>query len=159
MRLFWTNFTIFGVLGPTKRVHECVPQPKVYHSQRYADFLVHYRYLKPWYYCTDDCLYRCTYSKTIYSKGFRKRKLQKPPDKTTTVAHARLQNQLNNLVIWLKADKQSVSEKPIRLSSKLKCNSQPLGFHATIFMEFNSKSTQDTFYLQETAYLGIWSTR
>ena len=45
-----------GVLGPTKWVRECVPQHKVHHSIRYADFPKHCMYLIAWYYCSGKYL-------------------------------------------------------------------------------------------------------
>ena len=51
-------------------------------------------------------------SNAMDSKGFRRRKLRKPPDKTnnrTTTAHARPQKQLNNLILRFKTNERTVS--------------------------------------------------
>ena len=51
-------------------------------------------------------------SNAMDSKGFRRRKLRKPPDKTnnpTTTAHTHPQKQLNNLILRFKTNEQTVS--------------------------------------------------
>ena len=90
-------------------------------------------------------------SKTIDSKGFRRRKLRKPPDKTNdlaTVAHTRPQKQLNNLIFRFKTNERTVSkQKRMRQSfPRVSCNN-------TWNLPINSNSKQQAHLTQNKCCL------